>query len=298
MQDHRSASRRGLYVLVLFCVIAAAPLSAQQPSPPPSSPATQAPPTAPGATGEKKPDYGQWWLVNAREVNPPPPGWLVHSEGQGSFANSTGSVSGFQYIFNALSAQRKGLVTNHAAVSLTVQEQRLEDDRGFFKQTTERFFDMVLINITKPLNLGTVVLWEKDQPKFVIHRVAILEGLMRSWALGKGRFSVTGAIGHESEHLFSPAAGAEVDEGNPLVYFQNTYNAPIAMKGMFSHFIETFVNLTDRQDVRVMWNLGLNLQVTPHIGIGPTAQIRYDSQPVTQVQTTDTMVMIAVQFNK
>ena len=99
--------------------------------------------------------------------------------------------------------------------------------------------------------------------------------------------------GTKDEHDFSPTINQ--DQGSATVYLQNTFNAPIAMKGTFTHFIEAFIDLVNEKDVRLDWNLGLNLQLTPHIGIGPTAQIRYDGQPVVQIQTTDTMVMFAVQ---
>jgi Protein of unknown function, DUF481 len=295
MLDHRSAMRRWLYVLPLFCVIPVRAWSAQPP-PPAAPPATQAQPPAPqDTTAQKKPDYGQWWLVNARDVVPPPPGWLIHSEGQGSFANSTGSVSGYQYTFAGQSSQRKRLVTNQVSVSFNVQEQRLEDNRGFFKQTTARFTEMVLINITKPLNLITAVVWEKDEPKQVLHRLALFEGLAHNFTLGKGHIlGLAGAIGYEDEHDVSSTINQ--DQGSATAYLQNSYNAPIAAKGTFSHTLEAFFDLVNTDDVRLTWNVNLMLQVTPHIGIGPAAQVRYDGQPVQQVQTTDTMVMIAVQI--
>ena len=110
-------------------------------------------------------------------MTPQPPGWLFHAEGQGSFANSTGSVSGFQYTGVAQTAMRKGLVTNQTFFSFNVQEQRLEDNGGSFKQTAiTHFTDMLLININKPLNLVTAVIWDKDEPKAVLHRAAIFEG--------------------------------------------------------------------------------------------------------------------------
>jgi hypothetical protein len=293
MLDHRFAPRRALSLLALFCAICASPLSAQQP-PAPAPPAGTQAPAPPGTTTETKPNYGQWWLANARDVNPQPPGSLFHVEGQGSFANSTGSISGFEYTLNALSALRRGIATNQVGVSFIIQEQRVEG-QGSFKQTTARFFDILYVNVTKPLNLITAVIVEKDEPKRVLHREAVFEGLGRNMALAKGRMvGVAAAMGYENEHVLTPVGPQ--DHRTPTAYFQNTYSSPIAMRGLFTHHIEMFNALDNRDDFRVNWNLGLNLQVTPHIGIGPSLQIRYDAKPVVQVQKTDTMVVFGVQF--
>lgn len=287
----KSRLLRTLFAVASLCVcVSAAPSAEPQSGPPPA----QAPAGPPSGPQEKSP-YGEWWLLHAREVNPRPPGWLFHAEGAGSFANSTGSMSGYQLVVNGLSALRKGIVTNQFGASFQLDDQRIEDGRGSFKQKTIRIFDMLLINVTKPLDVVTAVIYEKDEPKRVLHRTSTFAGLSRSMALGKGRvLGVAGALGYESEEFAT--AGPETDvEQNPIAYLQNTLRAPIARRGMLTHHVEAFFDLEDTEDVRVNWNLGLNVQLTPRIGVGPSLQIRYDARPVTQVQSTDTMLTIGVQ---
>ena len=297
MLHHRFASRRALSLVALVWVISASPLLAQQQPPAQAPPAGGQAPAQPGATGPQKPNYGTWWLGHARDIDPRPPGWLIHSEGTGSFANQTGSVSGFEITFNALSAQRKDLVTNQVGASIILQEARLEGDRGNFSQKTVRLFDMVFYNITKQFDVATAVIWEKEDPKFLVHRFGVFEGISRHVALSKGRIvGLTAAIGYEDEHFLTPGGPIDSHEGSPTAYFQNTYNAPVQMRGMFNHFVEAFYDLAHTHDYRINWNIGLNLQVNSHIGIGPSLQIRYDHEPVAQTQKLDTLLVFGVNF--
>lgn len=265
-------------------------VSAQQPAPPP---AQGQPAGAPADSAAKPPGYGQWWLKHAREVTPRPPGWLFHIEGQGSFANQTGSISGFEYTLDTLSAQRKGLLTNQVGVSFVLQESRSQD--GNFKQTTAKVSDMVMVNIARSWDLVTAAIWEKDEPKHVLHRRTVLQGLTRYFTPGDGRsLGLSAAIGYEWEDLENE--NGEVDQQSPVIYLRNIFATPVARKGLLSHNLELFYDLENNNDVRVNWDVSLSYQLTPHISIGPAAKIRYDAQPVVQVQSTDTMAMIAVQF--
>lgn len=275
----------------LSCLLSAAPVSAQQPAAPSQPPAGQQPGADPAP---QKPNYGQWWLSNARDVEPRPPGWLFHIEGTGSFANQTGSVSGFEYTTNILSALRKGIVTNQVGASFILQEARVEGE-GTFKQTTARAFDLLYINVAKPINLVTAVMVEKDEPKGVLHREAVFQGVQKIFTYPKGRMlSFAVAAGYEQERL--QGEFGEVDEGGLTGYAQNVINVPIARRGIFTHFLEYFHDFELSDDYRVNWNASLQLQVNPHIGIGPSFQVRYDAKPVTHVQKTDTMAVISVTF--
>lgn len=265
-------------------------LSAQQPAPPP---AQGQPAGAPADSAAKPPGYGQWWLKHAREVTPRPTGWLFHVEGQGSFANQTGSISGFEYTLDTLSAQRKGLVTNQVGVSFILQESR--SPAGNHKQTSAKVSDMFMVNIARSWDLVTAAIWEKDEPKGVLHRRAVLQGLTRYFTLGDGRsLGLSAAIGYEWEDFENE--NGEVDQASPVIYLRNIFATPVAKKGLFSHSLEFFYDPHNHNDVRVNWDVSLSYQLTPHISIGPAAKIRYDARPVVQVQSTDTMAMIAVQF--
>lgn len=275
----------------LACVLSAVPVSAQQPAAPAQPPAGQKPGEPPA---QQKPNYGQWWLMNAREVNPRPPGWLFHVEGTASFANQTGSVSGFEYTMNVLSALRKGIVTNQLGGSFILQEARVEGQDNF-KQTTERGFNMLYTNVAKPINLVTAVIVEKDEPKRILHRESFFQGVQHVSMFPKGRmlsFAVAG--GYEQEHV--QGQFGEEDERSPAFYAQNMLTVPIAQRGIFTHFLEYFHDLKNSKDYRINWNASLQLQVNAHIGIGPSVQIRYDAKPVTQVQKTDTMTVIGITF--
>lgn len=281
---------RTLAAVASVCVFVSASASAE-PQNAPAAPAQ----TGPGAGAEEKSPYGEWWLLHAREVNPRPTGWLFHAEGGGSFANSTGSMSGYQVVLNGLSALRKGIVTNQFGASFQLDDQRIEDGRGSFKQKTIRLFDMLLINVAKPLDLVTAAIYEKDEPKRVLHRFSTFAGPSRSISLGKGRvLGLAGALGFEKEEFATMGPEPSIEQ-NPIAYLQNTFSTPIARRGMLKHHVEAFFDLEDTEDVRVNWNLGLNLQLTPRVGIGPSLQVRYDARPVTQVQSTDTMLTIGVQ---
>lgn len=275
----------------LTCVLLASPVSAQQPAAP-----SQPPAGPPGAQdpAQQKPNYGQWWLVNAREVTPKPPGWLFHIEGTGSFANQTGSVSGFEYTTSILTALRKGIVTNQIGGSFVLQEARVEG-QGNFKQTTERGFDMLYINIAKPWNLVSAFIFEKDEPKRILHRESWFQGIQRVFTFPKGRmlsFAVAG--GYEKEHV--QGQFGEEDEDSPEAYAQNFLQVPIGQRGIFTHFLEFFHDFENGKDNRINWNVSLQMQVNPHLGIGPSFQVRYDAKPVTQVQKTDTMAVIGFTF--
>ena len=280
-----------LVFTALAGVLSAVPVSAQQPAAPSQPPAGQ-PSGAPPA--EQKPNYGQWWLANAREVNPKPPGWLFHIEGTASFANQTGSVSGFEYTTNILSALRKGIVTNQIGGSFILQEARVEG-QGNFKQETARAFDMIYVNVAKPINLVGAFIIEKDEPKHILHREALFAGVQKIFTFPKGRmlsFSVAG--GYEQETV--QGQFGEQEEGGPAAYAQSMFSAPIGQRGIFTNFLEYFHDLEINDDYRINWNASLQLQVNAHIAIGPSVQIRYDAKPVTQVQKTDTMTVIGITF--
>jgi hypothetical protein len=275
----------------LTCVLSAVPALAQQAAAPSQPPAEQKPGADPAA---KKPNYGQWWLMNAREVNPAPPGWLFHIEGTASFANQSGSVSGFEYTTNVLSALRKGLATNQIGGSFILQEARVEG-QGNFKQETARFFDMVYVNVAKPINIVGALIVEKDEPKHILHREAVFGGVQKIFSFPKGRllsFSVAG--GYEQET--AQGQFGETDEGGPAAYAQSMLTLPIGQRGVFTNFVEYFHDLEISDDYRFNWNTSLQLQVNAHIGIGPSFQLRYDAKPVTQVQKTDTMAVIGITF--
>ena len=275
----------------LACVLSASPVSAQQAAAPDQPPAGQQPGPDPA---HQKPNYGQWWLMNAREVNPRPPGWLFHIEGTASFANQTGSVSGFEYTTNILSALRKGIVTNQIGGSFILQEARVEG-QGNFKQETARAFNMLYINVARPINLVTAVIVEKDEPKRIRHREAVFQGVQKIFSFPKGRMlSVSVAAGYEQETV--QGEFGDVDEGGPTVYAQNFLSLPIGQRGIFTHFLEYFHDLELSDDYRLNWNTSLQLQVNSHIAIGPSFQVRYDAKPVTQVQKTDTMAVIGITF--
>lgn len=232
--------------------------------------------------------------MNAREVTPKPPGWLFHIEGTGSFANQTGSVSGFEYTTSILTALRKGIVTNQIGGSFVLQEARVEG-QGNFKQTTERGFDMLYINIAKPWNLVSAFIFEKDEPKRILHRESWFQGVQRVFTFPKGRmlsFAVAG--GYEKEHV--QGQFGEEDEDSPEGYAQNFLQVPIGQRGIFTHFLEFFHDFENGKDNRINWNVSLQLQVNSHVGIGPSFQVRYDAKPVTQVQKTDTMAVIGFTF--
>jgi hypothetical protein len=113
--------------------------------------------------------------------------------------------------------------------------------------------------------------------------------------LTKGRvLSIAGAIGYETEHV-EGQFGPETEQ-SPTLYAQSFFSSPIANRGMFTQHLEAFYDLINRDDFRANWDAGLQMQVTPHISIGPSAQIRYDNHPVSQIQRTDTMVVFGVQF--
>jgi hypothetical protein len=282
---------KGLALSALLCAtFLAVPVSAQQPAAPSQPPAGQ----NPAEQKPQKPNYGQWWLVNAREVTPKPPGWLFHIEGTGSFANQTGSVSGFEYTTSILTALRKGIVTNTIGGSFILQEARVEG-QGNFKQTTERGFDMLYFNIARPWNLVAAFIFEKDEPKRILHRESYFGGVQRVFTFPKGRMlSFSVAAGHEQEHV--QGQFGEEDEGGPTAYAQNFLSVPIGQRGIFTHFFEYFHDLELSDDYRVNWQTSLQLQVNPHIAIGPSFSIRYDAKPVTQVQKTDTMAVIGFTF--
>lgn len=266
------------------CALAPGAVLAQPAQPP------QQPPPAAQAADPKKPDYGQWWLMDARDMPQRAPGWLIYAEGQGSFANSTGSVSGFNVAGGGNFAARRNITTNQFAISFNVQEARLEDNRGFFKQTTYRASDMVFVNVARPLNIITGIIYEKDEPKHVTHRVSYFGGVSRRFVKAHHKVGVIAAFGHESEDFTEPA----VTEHSWALYFANTYDTAIQQRGMFSHNIEIVLDLENEKDRRINWSTGLQLQLNRHIGIGPALQVRYDSFPVLQVQKLDTMAMIAV----
>jgi hypothetical protein len=292
MRDDRVVAKRVLIALALCSVLSTAkPAQAQEPSAPPPGQ-----PPAGAAASPQKPNRGQWWLKYARDIDPRPPEWLFHAEGQGSFANNTGSVSGFEYTLDLLAAERKGLVTNQTGVSFILQEARVADaPGGGFKQKSVKASNLVFVNVAKPINLVTAVIWEKDDPKHVVHRISIFEGVEHNFDVGPGRVIGLGAaLGWETEHLITP--DGVYDERGAIVYVQNTFATPIAKRGGFSHHLEFFFDLANTGDIRVNWDLSLTLQVNSHIGIGPAAKIRYDAHPVVQVQRTDTMAIIAVQF--
>lgn len=285
------ASFKYLVCSALLSVMSAIPVAAQQPAAPPPPAAGQQPGAEPA---QKKPNYGQWWLMNAREVEPRPPGWLFHIEGTASFANQSGSVSGFEYTTNVLSAFRKGIVTNQVGASFILQESRVEG-QGNFKQKTARAFDMLDVNVAKPLNLVAALIVEKDEPKRILHREAAFGGVQKIFSFPKGRMlSVSAAAGYEQETAIGQFG--DQDEGGPTAYAQNFVSIPIGQRGILTHFLEYFHDLEDRQDYRVNWNASLQLQVNAHIGIGPSVQIRYDAKPVTQVQKTDTLTVIGITF--
>ncbi|HWI20964.1 MAG TPA: DUF481 domain-containing protein, partial [Vicinamibacterales bacterium] len=243
---------------------------------------------------QQKPNYGQWWLMNARDVSPAPPGWLFHIEGTASFANQTGSVSGFEYTTNVLSALRKGIFTNQIGGSFILQEARVEG-QGNFKQETARAFDMLYINIVKPINLVTALIIEKDEPKRILHREAIFQGVQKVFNFPKGRMlSFSVAAGYEQET--AQGQFGDVEEGGPAAYAQSLASLPIGQRGIFTNFVEYFHDLELSDDYRFNWNTSLQLQVNSHIAIGPSFQLRYDAKPVTQVQKTDTMAVIGVTF--
>lgn len=275
----------------LACVLSASPVSAQQPAAPSQPPAGQ--PGAPDPA-TKKPDYGQWWLKNAREVSPKPPGWQFHIEGTGSFANQTGSVSGFEYTTSILSALRKGIVTNQFGGSFILQESRVEG-QGNFKQETARAFDMLYVNVARPINLVLALILEKDEPKRILHREAVFAGVQKIFTFPQGRMlSFSVAAGREQETV--QGEFGEEDEGGPTAYAQSLLSWPIGRRGIFTNFLEYFHDLEISDDYRLNWNASLQLQVNAHIAIGPSVQIRYDAKPVTQVQKTDTMTVIGVTF--
>ena len=278
-----------LVVLALSCALFAVPASAQSTAAPPAGA-----PQGGSAGPPPGPKYGDWWLVNAREVTPRPAEWLLHLEGTGSIANQTGSVSGYQHQINVLSALRKRLVTNQAGLTLTIQEARVENE-GDFKQTTARFFDLVYVNVSKTWNVVSAAILEKDEPKRVHKRWSVFEGVSRNLTLPKGRhFSLAAAGGYESE-LVEGEHGPETEQ-SPTVYAQNTFDTPVANRGLFTHHLELFYDLKDTNDFRVNWNVGLNMQLTPHFGMGPSFQVRYDNKPVSQIQTTDTMAVFGFTF--
>lgn len=280
-----------LVVTALTGVLSASPVSAQQPAAPSQPPAGQSgtPPAG------QKPDYGQWWLANARDVNPKPPGWLFHIEGTASFANQSGSVSGFEYTANILSALRKGIVTNQIGGSFILQEARVEGGGGNFKQETARAFNMLYVSVGRPINLVGAFIIEKDEPKHVLHREALFAGVQRVFSFPKGRrlsMSVAGGYEHETVR----GQFGEQQEGGPAAYAQSMFTAPIGQRGIFTNFIEYFHDLEISDDYRINWNASLQLQVNKHIGIGPSVQIRHDAKPVTQVQKTDTMTVLGITF--
>lgn len=272
-------------------VLLAAPAAAQQPAAGGPPPAEQKPGEDPA---QKKPNYGQWWLKNAREIEPRPTGWLFHIEGTASFANQTGSVSGFEYTTNILSAQRKGIVTNQIGGSFILQEARVEG-QGNFKQETARAFDMLYVNVAKPINLVAALIVEKDEPKRILHREAVFGGVQKIFSFPKGRMmSFSVAAGYEQET--AQGQFGDQDERGPAAYAQNFVSLPLGQRGIFTHFLEYFHDLKISDDYRVNWNTSLQLQVNSHIGIGPSFQVRYDAKPITQVQKTDTMAVIGITF--
>lgn len=274
-----SSFKKFLVFSALACVLSASSVSAQQPAAP-SQPAPQ------------KPNYGQWWLKNAREVTPKPNEWLFHIEGTGSFANQTGSVSGFEYTTSVLTALRKNIFTNQVRASFILQEAQVEG-QGNFKQTTERFLDMFYINVAGPYNVVTAVIYEKDEPKHVLHRFSVFQGVERIFMLSKGRaMSLLVAVGHEQEQV-QGQFGEQSDSG-VTAYAQHFASLPIGQRGVFTHFLEYFHDLETSDDYRVNWDVSLRLQVNPHLAIGPSFQIRYDA--ITSRKKTDTMGVIGVTF--
>ena len=274
----------------LLSVLSAVSVSAQQPAP--NQPPAEQKPDAPPAPQPL--NYGQWWLANAREMNTRAPGWLFHVEGTASFANQTGSVSGFEYTTNILSALRKGIVTNQLGGSFILQEARVEGQSNL-KQTTARAFSILYLNVAKPVNLVSAVIVEKDEPKRVLHRESFFQGVQQVFTFPKGRMlSFAVAAGYEQE-LVQGEFGEE-KEGGPTTYAQNMLSLPIGQRGIFTHVIEYFHDLETSKDYRVNWNASLQLQVNAHIAIGPSVQIRYDAKPVTQVQKTDTMTVFGITF--
>ena len=279
-------SLAAIVLAVLVCGLV--PQSANAQTAAPANP----PAAAPASPDQKKPDYGQWWLIDPRDMETKAPGWLTFAKGQGSFANSTGSVSGFQVAAGVDVVNRKGLVTNMLSLSVNIQEQRLENDGGSFRQSTSKLNEMLIISVSKPVNVIGGVIVERDQPKLVDHRIAYFGGVSKRFSKGNHKAGAVAAAGYEVQDFLTVP---NTKQNGFALYFENTYEAVIAQKGQFSHSFNTTIHTTSGAGSRLTWNVGLQMQLNPHIGIGPMFQLRYHSRPVESVQKTDTMLMFAVQ---
>ncbi len=275
-----------IVLTVLVCGLA--PRSAHAQASAPANP----PAAAPTSPDQKKPDYGQWWLLDPRDMETKAPGWLTFANGQGSFTNSTGSVSGFQVAAGLNVVNRKGLMTNILSLSTNIQEQRLENNGGLFRQSTSRLSEMVIVSVSKPVNVIGGVTLERDQPKKVDYRIAYFGGVSKRFGKGNHKAAAVAAAGYEAQDF---STVPNTNQSGFTLYFENTYDAVIARKGQFSHSFNTTIHTTSGGGSRLTWNVGLQTQLNPHIGIGPMFQLRYNSQPVQSVQKTDTMLMFAVQ---
>ena len=272
------------------CVIALALLLATGRSvlaqTPPPADAAQQPAQAPQ-------QLGAWWTVNARSIQPLPTKWLVHTEGLFSFSRTSGNVDGHNITGSGLFAVRKRLVTNMTSVSATINELAQGPEK--FTQEIFNVTNLFLVNVVERTNLTAGVLYDRDDPKFVAHRLAAFGGVNQHLLVKPTHsLQVVGALGWESEEGTLPG----FDESSPIAYVSQALNAQFGPRVTLRQALELIFDLKHSSDQRRNFSGALDLHVTKYLTVSPTIQLRYDGRTTPLAEDLDTMAMIALRFTR